>query len=171
MTAPYVDLNTIHDPTVGGKPPASWGDGVRTNLEGLARPPGCVVVTSTGTNATDTTWTSVAWNGSDLRDTDGVHAGTSANLTVPFTGWYQFNGQLSFPSNATGMRLGRVSVGGADTARLFQLGSVAGLALVCSFSADLFLTAAEVVTLQAWQSSGITLAVSGRVSMRLVAWS
>lgn len=30
---PYVDLNTIHNPSTGTAPPASWGDAVRDNFE------------------------------------------------------------------------------------------------------------------------------------------
>ena len=31
----YVDLNTIHTPTTGGKPPASYGAQIRDNFEDL----------------------------------------------------------------------------------------------------------------------------------------
>jgi hypothetical protein len=31
----YVDLNTLHNPTTGGKPPATYGDQIRSNFEAL----------------------------------------------------------------------------------------------------------------------------------------
>ena len=34
MTTPYVDPQTIHNPSTGASPPASWGDAVRDALEG-----------------------------------------------------------------------------------------------------------------------------------------
>jgi hypothetical protein len=172
MTTPYTDPQSIHNPATGNVPPAAWGDAVRSALEFLARPPGCSVITSSGTNAANNAWTSVVWNGTDERDTDGFHAAGSASLVVPagLGGWYTFTGQVAFAANAVGIRMARLSVNGADTVRVgaFQAPST-GLAAYVPVSADLLLAAGDTVTVQGYQASGGTLALNGRVSMRCVA--
>ena len=39
MTTPYVDPQTVHNPTTGTSPPASWGDTVRDNQQYFSTPP------------------------------------------------------------------------------------------------------------------------------------
>lgn len=95
MTTPnYVDPQTIHNPSTGGTPPASWGDAVRDGLEALAGPPICSCRTnntSVDTITTSGSWTAVkfsSWLGGgsvELIDTDGFHS-TSSNperFTIP----------------------------------------------------------------------------------------
>ena len=43
---PYVDPQTIDNPTAGNPIPAAWADQVRNNLEFLIAPPTCSVYTN-----------------------------------------------------------------------------------------------------------------------------
>jgi len=173
-TTPYVDPNTIHNPSTGTSPPAAWGDAVRDGLEYLARPAGCVVVTSSDASAGNTTFTSVAFNGTDERDTDAYHDNVTNNdqIVIPtgLGGWYGFSGRIAFAANATGIRLARITVNGADTLRTCAFQTPAtGLASYVPIVGELLLAAGDVVRVQGYQASGGALNMGGRVAMRLVA--
>jgi len=173
-TTPYVDPQTVHNPLTGTSPPAAWGDAVRDAIEYLARPAGCVVATSSGTNALTATWTSVLFNGTDERDTDGMHSPSVNNdqIVIPtgLGGWWAFAGSVTVAANATGIRMARISVNGGDTMRTAAFQTPAtGLGAVVPIVGELLLAAGDVVRMQAYQASGSTLAISGRLAARLVA--
>lgn len=53
--ASWVDLPGVHNPSPGTRPPASWGDGVASNLEALAGTAAAYVATSQTTTSTSFT--------------------------------------------------------------------------------------------------------------------
>ena len=74
--AAWVDLSAIHDPSPGVRPPASWGDGLVTNLEALRGTAGAAVNTSETT--TSTTFTDLATVGPAVT----LDTGTSAIVFI-----------------------------------------------------------------------------------------
>lgn len=173
MTVPYQDPQSIHNPATGTVPPASWGDAVRDGLEFLVRPAGCVVQTATAQNINSAAWTNVAWNGTDLRDTDGYHTGTSDVIAIPtgLGGWYNLSGSIVFDPNATGIRGVRWQVNGAGDNRMAVLPATAGLGTRVPFSTDVLLNAGDLLRISGFQNSGAVLPVASGclLSVRLVA--
>jgi hypothetical protein len=174
MTSPYVDPNTIHVPG-SNSPPASWGAAVRDGLEFLVRPAGCIVRRSSTQSIAHSTWTVVAWNGTDIRDTDNFHTGTSDEIVVPsgLGGLYTLNGSIHWTGNTTGLRGVRYTINGTGDNRLANISSngSSGIPTVVSFSADVLLTAGDVLRFEVIQTSGAALTITAdtRVGVRLVA--
>jgi hypothetical protein len=163
MTTPYTDPNTVHTPTTGASPPASWGVTVRNGLELLVRPPGCVLEVATPFAVATATWVTVPWNGPDLRDTDNFHTGTTDAIVIPagFGGWYRFQGNLNFAANATGLRMARYTVNNAGDFRLNSAVAVgSSLSHRLSFAGAVLLNAGDVFRLGCWQNSGGSLNVN-----------
>ncbi len=105
MTNPYVDIQTIHNPSTGGVPPASWGDQIRTNLEWLVDPPRAKGQTDTTQSISHATSVAVQYDGTDLFDTDGFHdpASNNTRFTVPTDcdGLYMCLAEVRFDANST----------------------------------------------------------------------
>lgn len=102
----YVDLNTIHNPTSGTIPPASWGDQIRDNLEFLVDPPAVSAYHSAAVTLTDDTLTKMVAD-SELFDNASWHS-TSSNtsrLTAPIACRALVFATVVFDPNATGERL------------------------------------------------------------------
>jgi hypothetical protein len=72
----YVDPNTVHTPTTGTSPPASWGTIVRADLEHLIRPPMVIGMFDLAAPQTvpDATYTAVIFEEADAHDTDAMHS-------------------------------------------------------------------------------------------------
>lgn len=105
MTTVYVDPQTIHNPSAGGKPPATWGDTVRDDLEFFASPPMCKVYRTTdftGLSSTGT-WYAVSFDNEDW-DTDAMHSNATnpSRITVPFTGRYAIAACVGWDGDTTG---------------------------------------------------------------------
>ena len=178
MTAAYVDPQTIHDPATGTSPPASWGDTVRDDIEGLAKPPGCVVVQAGSVSIANETLTNVEFGAADERDTDGFHDVLTDNekLTVPagLGGWYNLSGFCSWAANDTGRRYFAFSVNASTYYELWDTSATAGASnpTRVNGSVDVFLNAGDYVQVIVYQQSGAPLSLTScRVSMRRVAVS
>ena len=108
MTTVYVDPQTIHNPAAGGKPPATWGDTIRDDLEFLIAPPSVKAKRTTTQSISNATLTLVAFNATDEWDTDAFHDTTTNNsrLTVPagLGGRYFVAVNIGWADNATGDR-------------------------------------------------------------------
>jgi hypothetical protein len=176
-TTPYLDPQTIHNPSTGASPPAAWGDTVRDDLETLARPPGCRMATTAAQTTTSGAWFNVSWNaGVDLRDTDGFHTGTGDTIVVPtgLGGIYHLSGSLVWEADAVGVRMARYSINGAGDYRLAAVASAGDTyATRLSFAEDIELDAADVLRIGAFQDTGggRDLLADCKVSLRMVAVS
>lgn len=164
MTTPYVDPQSIHNPSTGTSPPAAWGDAVRDGLEYLARAPGCSVRKS-AQNVNATTWTAVRWDATDVRDTDGYHdpASNNSRITIPtgLGGRYYVHGTIAFASNSTGVRMARYRLNGGGDFRLQNLNALgSALGTVLGFSFEVDLAAGDYFELEVWQNSGGTLSIT-----------
>lgn len=176
-TTPYVDPQTIHNPSTGASPPAAWGDAIRDALETLVRPPGVVLKTTAdqaGASANNA-WYNLSWNApADLRDTDSFHTGTGDVVQIPsgLGGWYLAAGSVVWDVNATGTRAVRYSVNGAGDYRLAQgnnTGASYGTRL--AFAETVKLNAGDQFRISARQDSGGALMVKAgcALSLHLVA--
>ena len=173
-TTPYVDLNTIHNPTTGGVPPALWGDTVRDNLEALARPPRCKLGGSHV--ASNTTWEDIPFTVSEY-DSDGFLGSLSDDfITIPsgLGGWYRVEAMVSWSPAAGGIsRVARIYVNGAvaqDSTRGAKRPSTGNDARVYTFE-DLLLNPGDTVTSAGYQDSGGTLSTGQAFQARLIAWA
>lgn len=170
-TTPYLDLDSIHTPSVGGTPPASWGAGVRNNLETVARPPG--VALSSPSVSKSGGWASIAFTSADLRDTDGFHdpASQPEKITIPsgLDGWYLVTGLVTYASNTTGGRAVQLLINGSSRPLAF-LPPTPAFPTVIPFSNVIRFSSADVIELQANHNSGGSLAISARFELTLVAW-
>lgn len=115
-TTPFVDPQTIHTPSTGTVPPASWGTALRNDLVTLATPPGCTAQRTTAQTIVNGTISAIAFTAADLRDTDAYHDTVTNNtrLTVPagLGGLYQVFYNVGFASNATAYRQAQVNKNG-----------------------------------------------------------
>jgi hypothetical protein len=96
----YADLNGIHDPATNTIPPASWGDQVRDNDEFLVATPQCTIAASVA-QAVTTGTTGEALTGTESIDTDSMHAGSSATVTMQTAGKYELTTTVQFDSGST----------------------------------------------------------------------
>lgn len=175
-TTPFLDLSTIHTPTVGGTPPASWGTALRENQMSFARPPGCSVATGAGGySLPSSTWVSVPFTGTDIRDTDGFHdpGSNPDRITVPagLGGFYAFAGQATIAGNSTGSRQMRLMINGSASRPLCYIpltGSTVTAVLPISELVEL--TAGDYVQLQIQSTASATIVGSSIMSMWMVAW-
>lgn len=165
MTTPYVDPNTISNPTIGQPITAAWGDTVNDDIKLLAQTPSCRVRNQVAQATANTTFLYSAFPAADIIDTDSFHNPSTNNtrITVPagLGGIYRIDGYVEFQPNATGYRLigyringstlvwtsGVVSAGGAYETRL-------------GFSEETTLAAGSYIELVTMQSSGGALNVT-----------
>ncbi len=125
MTTPYVDPQTVHNPSTGSSPPAAWGDTVRNGLEYAVRTPGCVLRRLDNQALAVATFTAVIFDESpDLRDTDNFHSTVTnpSRVTIPagLGGWYRLTGWIFYDTTAlTGSRILAFKVNG--TLALYQM--------------------------------------------------
>lgn len=173
MTTPYVDPQTVHNPSTGTVPPASWGKTVRDDLEFLAKTPGCVLQCITNLSLGNGAWGNLAWTGTDLRDTDGYHAANSDQIVIPagLGGWYNISGSVTAGVGTGGNRAVRYTLNGSGDNRMAVVSPAPTLGTRIPFSQDVYLVPNDVLRISVYQNSGGTLSVGdgSLLSVRLVA--
>jgi hypothetical protein len=173
MTTPYTDPQTVHNPTTGGSPPASWGDTVRDNQQLFSTPPSVKAVRTAAQSIANNTTTTVQFNGADEWDTDSFHSTTSNNtrLTIPagLGGIYHLIASLSWGASAAastrsiGLRLnGSVLIVGQQFDN--QLTNGANI----SASALAKLSAGDYVEVTCFQFSGAAINITATFSAHWV---
>jgi hypothetical protein len=177
VTQPYVDPATVHVPSPGTSPPASWGTVVRSDLEFLVRRPGAKARRIAPQTIPAGAWTSVEFTGPDDFDTDAFHdTGSSSQVfTVPTSlgGWYDIRAAATFAPNATGNRAIRVVINGVTTyqAVAVDASQVSGGQTGVTFSEELFLAAGDTFEVQVYQQAGADLDIlNARASARFSAF-
>lgn len=165
---PYVDPNTIHNPSTGGIAPASWGDVIRDDLEFLIDPPACSL--SRSTNQTVGTSTSTATDltaDTEAFDNDAMHSlvTNTERITFQTAGNYLVIATVEFDGADTdGERVLRFLFNNVTVVRGMRIQANAA---VSNFPTALTLArfinnvvAGDFVTCQVRQNSGSSLAVS-----------
>ncbi len=162
MTTAYVDPQTLHNPAAGNKPPATWGDTVRDDLEFLIAPPMCRVYRSADqTGLTTGAWTAVTFptgSATEAWDTDAFHSlsTNTSRLTIPtgLGGRYLLTGCAVWDSNTTGNRALTFYKGGSTPVGVQTTITANSEGSMISIAAEVALAAGEYVEMKAYQSSG-----------------
>lgn len=113
---PYVDPQTIDNPTAGQPIPAAWADQVRNNLEFLIDPPTCSVYGSGVQSIPNSTDTAMLAD-SEYFDNDSMHS-TSSNtsrITATTAGRYLVISSVSYAASAAARVLTRFRINGTTT--------------------------------------------------------
>ena len=162
---PYVDPQTIDNPTTGQPIPAAWGDAVRDALEFFAEPPQCSVsgsaVSSTSGNET------ILTAGSEAYDTDTMHstASNTSRITCNTAGKFLFWRSVSFAANGTGYRRINYKLNGGSAVTILTVDAVATAGVpntVLSFTFSVPLAVNDYVEISAHQLSGGPLDITLR---------
>jgi hypothetical protein len=172
MTTPYVDPQTVHNPTTGGSPPASWGDTVRDNQQLFSTPPSVKAVRTAVLSVANNTSTALTFNAADEWDTDSFHSTTtnSSRITVPagLGGTYHIIGFSNYAAAGTTKCLTILRKNGV-TDLLFQSQlSLSGGACNLALPILTKLAAADYIELYVLQTTGGALDVTGSLSAHWV---
>jgi hypothetical protein len=155
---PYVDPQTVNNPTAGQPATAAWGDAVRDATLYLAtnKPHTRVYNNAAFTHNSTGNWVSITFN-SETFDVGSCHSTVTntSRLTVPTGegGHYMIGGHATFDTNVTGRRMLRLYLNGTTVISQVELGVNGGEA-GGALSSYYALAAADYVELQAFQSSG-----------------
>ena len=174
MTAPFVDPDTIDNPTANQPITPEWGDTVNDGLLTLAQPPMCVALLNSAQSLTNNTTTAINFNTETL-DTDAFHSTVSntSRITVPsgLGGWYVVGAGITYATNGTGNRVLQVRVNGTTamegttwTGTVSSSNTIGGIPVL--------LNAGDYVEFLAYQNSGSGLNITAaRGWVRMAAWS
>lgn len=174
-TTPYVDPNTVHNPTTGGEPPAAWGDTVRDGLEFLIDPPRCKAIRSSAVQVIPTsTWTTVTFPDADAWDTDAFHTPTESELTVPtgLGGIYLALAVLQLDDSPTGNRAARFLVNGSQIfgSTAVESADTLGAKTAITCTEEIELLDGDIIELQVYHQRTVDLDLDwARFSLRFVA--
>jgi hypothetical protein len=163
-----VDLNTIHNPSVGSIPPATWGDHIRDTLEFLKSPPRVKVKRSSTQSIPSGTETAVAWNAEDY-DSELMHdnASNPSRLVCRTAGTYAIWAAPEFSANGTGVRFSQVWINNILNVRSPLL-VADGLTLIgMPIYVEALLAVDDFVEIKVFQNSGaaLNLAIGSRAGM------
>lgn len=129
----------------------------------LKNPPSFVGTQSVTQNIGNSVWVSVSIDTTQYDNYTG-HSNVTNNsrYTCQLAGWYTVNGVISYSANGTGSRAARISVNGSPISGGcgFIVPPSANAAGVVTPTRDIQLNVNDYVEIQAWQSSGGTLATS-----------
>lgn len=157
---PYVDPQTVHNPTTGAVIPASWGDIVRDDLEFLADPAAFAGYNIAVPVATATSQAMPI--GSEFFDNASMHSTSTNNtrITVPYDGRYEFTATVRFDPSSTGVRRGAFRVNGSTIYESMQVPAVSTLrSVVITCNRKIVLSATDYVELLTEHTAGADLAV------------
>lgn len=151
---PYVDPNTVHNPSTGTVAPAAWGDVVRDDLEFLIDPPACSVFNS-GNQSVPTATVTVLTANSEFFDNDGMHSTVTNNsrITAQTAGRYLTMSAVSF-ATGTGSRTVSFLLNGSSTLNAILLPAVSGNVTRVVALRLITLAAGEYVETRVSQDSG-----------------
>ena len=172
MTTPYVDPQTVHHPTTGGSPPASWGDTVRDNQQLFSTPPSVKAVRTAVQSLAHNTSAALAFTAADEWDTDSFHSTSTNNtrITVPagLGGTYHIIGQANFSLAADSQRYGFIQLNGSTIIGSFRGPSGATSNFTASVPIFYKLAAGDYIELYCFQFSGVALNITGSLSAHWV---
>ena len=172
MTTPYVDPQTVHNPTTGTSPPASWGDTVRDNQQLFSAPPSVKAVRTAVQSLANNTDTALAFTAADAWDTDSFHSTTTNNtrITIPagLGGKYHLIGSVTFATAADSQRVVKIRLNGSTEIGLLNATGIGLGGWSCSVPIMYALAAGDYVELVCYQFSGVALNITGTFSAHWV---
>lgn len=165
---PFVDPQSVHNPTAGLVAPASWGDAVRDAVVYLSSPPRVRVYNSANISIPNGTLTALTFN-SERFDSDTMHS-TAANtgrITFTTAGGYDVGCGVAFAANATGQRDCSIRLNGT-TPIAYDARAAAPATVDTVFCISTFyeFAAGDFIEVYVFQNSGAALNVraSGNIS-------
>lgn len=152
---PYVDVQTIHNPSTGSVAPAAWGDGLRDNQEFFIDPPGCSVFDGTGQTLSNASAAALAC-GSETFDNDAMHSTVTnpSRITAQTPGRFLFLVTVEFGTSATGIRQAFFRTNGTTTLQGSRHNAVTTFGNIFQAVQMIVLAAGEYVEAMGYQSSG-----------------
>ena len=172
MTTPYIDPQTVHNPTTGGSPPASWGDTVRDNQQLFSTPPSVKAVRTAVQSLATSTFSALAFTAADEWDTDSFHSTTVNNtrITVPtgLGGIYHMIGNLTYDLGTASQRYFSIKLNGSPDLAASNINTVGTNGHVNTVSVMYRLAAGDYIELSCFQSSGVALNITGSLSAHWV---
>ena len=102
---PFIDPQTVLNPTAGGIGTAAWGDALRDAIIFLADPPHCRVYNSANISIPNNTLTALTFD-SERVDTDTMHSTVTntGRITMTTAGWYDVGAGIQWPAATAGDR-------------------------------------------------------------------
>lgn len=170
--AAYVDLATLHVPTVGGNPPASWGLQVRDNFDRIANPPRFRIARTTAQSIPTGVTTAVTLNSSQLNagySGASSHWTSGTNVTIRDTGEWLVGYEIRMEAAAAGARLFAIDVNaGTSFVAVSEMPAAGSGWLVGQAAcAQERFSAGAVLKLVAFQSSGVAVNVGTTQPLRI----
>lgn len=140
----YADLNTIHNPTAGQVPPASWGDQIRDNFEFLIDPPACSVYNSAAQTIANATTTSMTADSENF-DNNSMHSTSTNTSRITFTtaGRYLCFATVQFAADVDGVRNVKFRINGATEYECVQVPAVSSVSSIVITATRAFVFAAS----------------------------
>lgn len=119
----------------------------------------CRVLKTANQSLTTGITTTITWD-SEAHDPYAMHNNVTNNsrITVPYSGYYMIEAELSYATHATGIRLIFILVNGTEVART-GIGAIAGTPSVPTICVFRYLNANDYVEIQGHQTSGGSLSV------------
>lgn len=150
MTTPYVDPQTVHNPTAGGVPPATWGDTIRDDLEFLVERPSAKMENDSTTVSVAQAFVKMGYEAGAVWDTDSFIT-DSNTFTIPagLAGKYWVQAHTR-ASSTSASQLFALYVNGSRVAQ----DAMAGANLQFGVRALLDLAVGDTVDSRCYQSSG-----------------
>jgi hypothetical protein len=171
MTTPYVDPQTVHNPTTGGSPPASWGDTVRDNQQLFSTPPSVKAVRTAVQSLANNTTTALAFTAADEWDTDSFHSTVTNNtrVTIPsgLGGKYYLTANVQHGTGGTGGRQIVLRKNGATNINSVVTDSAVGN-WFASNTVMVALVPGDYVEVMCFQYTGAALNITGTFSANWV---
>lgn len=160
---PYVDPQSVSNPTTGQPILAAWGDAVRDGLEYMARNrPRCRVYRGSNQTLTTAVAAAITFN-LERNDTGGMHSTVTntSRITVPSgeDGYYDIGASIRFASNSTGSRRADLTVNGSTVIAQAIVPPVNGDVTVLNLSTIYPLVATDYIEIICTQTSGGNLDV------------
>lgn len=154
----FVDLDSIHRPSVGTDAPAAWGDGINDNCNYLYSPDQFVVYLASAQPVTNAAATTVAFD-TVLEDTAAGWSASTHKYTIPTAGLWMFNATMNWAANTTGTRGVAIAATTLGIAPFIFVQASADPASAGRATTSMLqiLDAGETMFVQAFQSSGGSL--------------
>jgi len=147
------------------------GPGIATPYSGIG-PPLCVITGSGTQTIPNGTYTEISW-GTEMSDTSRLHnpASNPEKIYIKKSGWYTINAQISFDTNATGVRIIRLRKNGAVLDRSTMTAApVTGASSSIATTVPVILAAGDYISVEAYQNSGGDLDVKTNESNFNLIW-
>lgn len=149
---------------------------IRDPAKFLLNPPTFLASLISNQSIPNATWTELVW-GTPWIDSDNIHPGSSATVTIVTSGLYDLRGQAYFASDADGVRaIGidqyldgvfqetLVRSGAISATNIENQGTVTSVGTALSTGKPVFLNAGDQLRMMAYQNAGGALNAFGHAS-------